>query len=174
MSASVLYIKRICKHPYPIKILVLISLSGTAAGLAGTSRLLAGAVATAIFSNVTNNKYAIALPQQVRSNLAPFNLPTETLTKLIAAARLGTAAAYKAIPGITPAIQAASVLANKQAYLTGAHLSYEVALAFGLCGVIAAFFIPSVDQRKYTRKTVAVQQADRRALEEKKMMQGGA
>ena len=146
---------------------------GTAAGLAGTSRLLAGAVATAIFSNVTNNKYAATLPARVQENLSSFNLDSATLAALTKAARLGTAAAYKAVPGITPAIQAASVLANKQAYLTGAHLSYQVALAFGLCGVIAAFFIPSVDSRKYTRKTVAVQQADRRALEEKKM-HGGA
>lgn len=142
---------------------------GTAAGLAGTSRLLAGAVATAIFSNVTNNKYAQALPAAVRANVETFNLPAATLAKLTAAAKAGTAAAYKAVPGITPAIQAAAALGNKQAYLTGAHLAYQVALAFGLCGVIAAFFIPSVDSRKYTKRTVAVQQQDRKALEEKKM-----
>ena len=142
---------------------------GTAAGLAGTSRLLAGAVATAIFSNITNNKYGESLPGQVRSSLSGFNLSAETVTKLITAAKLNTAAAYKAIPGITPAVQAAATLANKKAYLTGAHLSYQVALAFGLCGVIAAFFIPTVDNRKYTRKTVAVQQADRKALGEKQM-----
>lgn len=143
--------------------------SGTAAGLAGTSRLLAGAVATAIFSNVTNNKYATSIGSRVRSNVASFNLPSATLTKLITAAKVNTAAAYKAVPEITPAIQAAAALGNKQAYLDGARLSYRVALAFGLCGVIAAFFIPSVDKRKYTKRTVAIQQQDRKALEERKM-----
>ncbi|KAJ4303552.1 hypothetical protein N0V90_002450 [Kalmusia sp. IMI 367209] len=142
---------------------------GTAAGLAGTSRLLAGAVATAIFSNVTNNKYAQTLPATVRANVASFNLPSATLTKLITAAKANTAAAYKAVPGITPAMQAGAALGNKQAYLQGAHLSYQVALAFGLLGVITAFFIPSVDKRKYTDKTVAVQQQDRKVLEEKKI-----
>lgn len=127
-----------------------------------------------IFSNVTNNKYANSLGPAVRAAAAPFNLPATTLAKLTAAAKAGTAAAYKAVPGITPALQAAAVGANKQAYLTGAHLAYQVALAFGLCGVIAAFFIPSVDERKYTERTVAVQQRDRKALEEKKMMGGGA
>ncbi|KAF2703099.1 MFS general substrate transporter [Pleomassaria siparia CBS 279.74] len=141
---------------------------GTAAGLAGTSRLLAGAVATAIFGNVTNNKYAETLSEAVRANVAGFNLPTATLTKLIAAAKLNTAAAYKAVPGITPAIQAASKLGNKQAYLAGAHLSYQVALAFGLCGVILAFFLTSVDERKYSKRTVAVQEKDRKALQEKR------
>ena len=101
--------------------------------------------------------------------MASFNLPTATLTKLIAAAKANTAAAYKAVPGITPAIQAGAVLGNKQAYLQGAHLSYQVALAFGLLGVIIAFFIPSVDKRKYTDKTVAVQQQDRKVLEENKI-----
>jgi MFS family permease len=147
---------------------------GTAAGLAGTSRLLAGAIATAIFSNVTNNKYAATLSIAVRQNLAPFDLPAGTITRLIAAARANTAAAYAAVPGITPAIRTAASLGNKQAYLEGAHMSYLVALAFGLCGVVAAFFIPSVDKRKYTEKTVAVQKHDRKAMGEKKEMMGGA
>ncbi|EUC29242.1 hypothetical protein COCCADRAFT_8533 [Bipolaris zeicola 26-R-13] len=143
---------------------------GTAAGLAGTSRLLAGAVATAIFGNVTNNKYGDLLPERVRSNLAPFDLPPAIVTRLIAAARANNAATYAAIPGITPDVQAAASLGNKQAYLEGAHLSYLVALAFGLLGVIAAFFIPSVDRRKYTSKTIAVQKLDRKALQEKTLI----
>jgi hypothetical protein len=117
---------------------------------------------------VTNNKYANTLPNQIRSAVARYNLPAASLAKLIPAAKLGTAAAFKAVPGITPAIQAAASYANKEAYLAGAHLSYQVALAFGLLGVIAALFIPSVDTRKYTDKTVAVQHADRKLLEEKK------
>lgn len=175
MSASVSCTKKICEsHTIPLRVrFTNILVSGTAAGLAGTSRLLAGAVATAIFSNVTNNKYGTVLPNRVRESVASFNLPAATLTKLIAAAKLNTAAAYKAVPDITPAIQAAAKLANKESYLEGAHLSYQVALAFGLLGVIAAFFIPSVDERKYTERTVAVQQKDRKALEEKKMA-GGA
>ncbi|USP80017.1 hypothetical protein yc1106_07291 [Curvularia clavata] len=141
---------------------------GTAAGLAGTSRLLAGAIATAIFGNVTNNKYREILAERIRSNLAPFDLPSTTILQLISAARANSASAYAAIPNITPAIQAAASLGNKQAYLEGAHLSYLVALAFGLLGVVAAFFIPSVDRRKYTSKTVAVQKSDRRGLQDRK------
>ena len=142
---------------------------GTAAGLAGTSRLLAGAVATAIFSNVTNNKYTDTLPAAVLANVRSFSLPTEALTKLVTAAKANTAAAYAAVPGITPAIRAAASLGNKQAYLEGAHLSYQVALAFGLLGVICAFFIPTIDDRKYTNRTVAVQEKDRKGLEVKKI-----
>lgn len=91
------------------------------------------------------------------------------MTKLITAAGANTAAGYKAVPGITPQIQAAAVLANKNAYLSGAHLSYQVALAFGLCGCIAALFIESIDERKYTKNTVALQEHDRKALDVKKV-----
>ncbi|KAF7455462.1 AraJ Arabinose efflux permease [Pyrenophora tritici-repentis] len=146
---------------------------GTAAGLAGTSRLLAGAVATAIFVNVTNNKYGHVLPERVRTNLASFDLPSSTIARLVTAARANTAAGYAAIPGITPSVKAAAVLSNQEAYLEGAHLSYLVALAFGLLGVVAAFFIPSVDKRKYTSKTVAIQRRDRKELQERKGAEAG-
>jgi len=140
---------------------------GTAAGIAGTSRLIFGAVAIAIFGNITNNRYATVIGPQVASSVERLGFPSTNLARLTAAARLNTAAAYAAVPGITPAVQAAATLANKQAYLAGAHLSYQVALAFGICGCIAAFFIPSVDRRKYTKKTVALQESDRKAIETK-------
>jgi hypothetical protein len=145
---------------------------GTAAGLAGTARLLFGAAATAIFSNVTSNKYKQVLAGQVRSNVASLKVPSSSMAKLIAAAAANTAAAYAAVPGITPAIEAAAALANKEAYLTGAHLSYQVALAFGLCGCIAALFIESIDNRKYTKRTVALQEKDRQGLEMQKEVMG--
>jgi hypothetical protein len=71
---------------------------------------------------------------------------------------------------VTPEVRAAAVLANKEAYLEGAHLSYLVALAFGCIAVIAALFIPSIDDRKWTKRTVAVQETDRKHLEQKKVV----
>jgi hypothetical protein len=146
---------------------------GSAAGIAGTSRLMFGAVAIAIFSNVTNNKYGNSLAPAVVRNIEGLGFNTANLAKLVAAAKAGTATAYDAVPGLTPAIRAAAVLANKEAYLEGAHLSYQVALAFGLCGCIAALFIPSIDSRKYTKRTVALQEADRKAFEEEKKKKTG-
>jgi hypothetical protein len=130
---------------------------------------MAGAVATAIFSNVTNNKYASVLKSHVAANIVGLNFPVADLAKLSAAARLGTPAAYKAVPGITPQVMAAARLGNKQAYLEGAHLAFEVALAFGLVATIAALFIPDIDKRKYTSKTVAVQEEDLKIIQEKKL-----
>lgn len=140
---------------------------GTAAGLAGTSRLIFGGVAIAIFANVTNNKYAPTLPSQVATSVAAHNFPSASIPDLLEAVSIGTADAFEKVPGITTRVMNAAILANKEAYLTSAHLSYKVALAYGLCGCIAASFIPSIDRRKYTEKTVALQEADRKALEQR-------
>ena len=142
---------------------------GTAAGLAGTARLLFGAVATAIFSNVTNQRYASELAVRVRESVAGLGLPDGDVARLVGAARLNTAAAYGAISSVTPEIRALATRANQEAYLEGAHLSYLVALAFGCIAVVAALFIPSIDERKWTKKTVAVQETDRKHLQEKKL-----
>lgn len=148
--------------------------SGTAAGLAGTARLIAGAVAVAIFGNITNNKYADRLPKRVTQEIEGLGFSSENLTRLIGAARLNSKAAFAAVPGITPEIQAAAKRGNQLAYLDGAHLSYLIAMAFGIIGCIAAFWIPSIDKRKYTKKTVAVQESDRKRLQEKKLAGGEA
>jgi hypothetical protein len=143
--------------------------SGTAAGLAGTARLMCGAVAVAIFSNITNNKYGSQLLGTVTNRVQDLGFPAERLPQLAAAARLNTAAAYKAVQGATPEVIAAATYANKEAYLEGAKMAYQVALAFGLLGCIAAWFIPSIDQRKLNTRTVAVQQKDQQHLDEKVM-----
>ncbi|KAH7126113.1 fungal trichothecene efflux pump [Dactylonectria macrodidyma] len=142
---------------------------GTAAGLAGTARLIAGAIAVAIFGNVTNGRYATALPVRVPEEISGLGFDSENMAALIAAARLNTPAAYAAVPGITDEIQAAATRGNQLAYLDGAHLSYLIAMAFGIVGCIAAFWIPSIDRRKYTKKTVALQEQDRKILQEKKL-----
>lgn len=148
--------------------------SGTAAGLAGTARLIAGAIAVAIFGNVTNNRYTTALPNRVSDEVAGLGFNSTNLAGLIAAARLNTDAAYAAVPGITDEIRAAATRGNQLAYLDGAHLSYLIAMAFGIVGCVAAFWIPSIDRRKYTKKTVALQEQDRKMLQEKKLQSPSA
>jgi hypothetical protein len=124
-----------------------------------------------MFSNITNNKYTSVIARHVRDSVSDFNIPAANMAKLTSAARLNTAAAWATVPGLTPEIRAAASHANKEAYLEGAHLSYLVALAFGCVACIAAFFIRDIDERKWTKKTVAVQETDRKAMEEKKLRQ---
>ena len=144
---------------------------GTAAGLAGTSRLLFGAVGLAIFSNVSGNEDRSQLTPRVTEQIEGMGFPDENIPDLVAAASSGPATGYDSVPGLTPAIKQAAVLANQLAYLDGAHWAYYVALAFVILGCISALFMPSVDVRKYTKNTVALQEADREHLAEKKEVQ---
>jgi hypothetical protein len=57
-------------------------------------------------------------------------------------------------------IQAAAVRANRLAYLKGSQLVFFVALAFGAIASVAALFTVSIDRRKYTRNTMAVQETE--------------
>lgn len=128
-----------------------------------------GAVAVAIFSNVTNNRYASEIVGAVRRQVEGLDFPSDRLAELAAAAQVGTPEAYDMVDGATEAVRAAATIGNKQAYLTGARLAYQVALAFGLLGCIAALFIPSIDKRKLNNRTVALQEKDLQHLEGKKL-----
>lgn len=48
-------------------------------------------------------------------------------------------------------------------------MAFLVAMAFGGVAVIAAFFTVSIDERKYTRKTMAAVEQDHKRFEEKKL-----
>jgi hypothetical protein len=65
---------------------------------------------------------------------------------LLKAASLNTAAAYKAVPGITAEVMAAAGLAVKQAYVAAFRTTYLVAIAFGCAALVAAFFTLSIDR----------------------------
>jgi hypothetical protein len=147
---------------------------GTAAGLAGTARLLFGGIAIAIFSNVSGGRYRRNLAPYVTQAVAKMNVAPGSMKALIAAAGANTAAAYAKVPGITPQVKAAATLANKEAYMTGAHLAYQVALGFGLLGCCAAFCMQSIDERKYTDRTVALQESDRKMLKETRQAAAGS
>lgn len=129
--------------------------------------MIFGAMATAIFSNLLNNEYTKILPGRIAAVAAPLGFPAANMTKLISAAKVGSAAAYKAVPGLTPAIQTTVIRANKLAYLKASQLVFFVAVAFGIIATIAAFFTVSIDRRKYTKNTMAVQETERRRISEK-------
>lgn len=116
-----------------------------------------------------NNRYATVLPASVAKSVSGLNFPTANLSALVKAAKLNTAAAFKAVPGITPAVQTAAVHAKKLAYLKGSKLVFFIAVGFGCVACVAAAFTISIDKRKYTSHTVAVLENEHRANQDKKV-----
>jgi hypothetical protein len=114
--------------------------------LAGTFRLLGGSIATAIYTSIINNDFASELPGQVKAEISGLNFPSSNLPALIAAASKNTAAAYKAVPGISTSVTAAAGLAVKKAYVLAFRTTYLAAIGFGCAAIVAAFFTKDIDR----------------------------
>lgn len=78
--------------------------------------------------------------------ISGLNFPSSNLPKLIAAASKNTAAAYKAVPGISAAVTAAAGLAVKKSYVLAFRTTYLAAIGFGCAAIIAAFFTKDIDR----------------------------
>lgn len=120
---------------------------GIAVGLAGTFRLLGGAIATAIYSAILSAQFSSWLPGYVEKVVAKTGFPVAETKQLIAATTLDTAAAYQKVPGITQAVIVACEQAYKLAYVQAFKLVYLIAIAFGGAAIIAAALTKSTDMK---------------------------
>jgi len=141
--------------------------SGIAVGLASTSRLLGGAIATAIYTAILNNKYASTVGEKLSQQVSGF----AAMPALVAAAKLNTAAAYAKVPGITPAITASAGLAAKLAWVDSFKLVWYVALGFGALSIMAACCTKSInpDMMNNNRAVVLENEKKRETDLEKKV-----
>ena len=123
--------------------------SGVAVGLAGTFRLLGGAVATAIYTAILTGGFNSALPSEMTKAIDSAGVPysRELLAGLIKAAQTNTAAAYNAVTGITPALASSAAMATKLAYVNGFKIVYLVAIAFGALAILASLCTVSTDRK---------------------------
>lgn len=126
---------------------------------------MGGSIATAIYTAIINNTFGDHLPGEV-SRAAP-NFPNASA--LLRAARLNTAAAYKAVPGITAEVTAAAQLAVKLAYVQAYKTVYLSALGFGACAIIAALLTKSTDKNmKNNTRIVRLENEKNKSEEELK------
>ncbi|KAI4599583.1 hypothetical protein KJ359_002030 [Pestalotiopsis sp. 9143b] len=130
---------------------------GIAVGLAGTFRLLGGAIATAIYSAILSSKFSQVIPDKMVDAIAESGVQYSDvlLQALVKAGTTNTAAAYKAVQGATPALQAAAAMATKLAYVDAFSLVYLIAIAFGAVATAATFLTVNTDMKlKTMRKAV--------------------
>ncbi|OIW22859.1 MFS general substrate transporter [Coniochaeta ligniaria NRRL 30616] len=123
---------------------------GVAVGLAGTFRLLGGAVATAIYTAIYTTRFSEVLPGKLTEAIEASNVPysKSLLASLIKAAQTNTAAAYNAVVGTTPELAKLAAAAAKESYVQGFRLVYLVAIGFGVAATVAAAFTVSTDRSK--------------------------
>ncbi|CAI6084068.1 unnamed protein product [Clonostachys chloroleuca] len=120
---------------------------GIAVGLAGTFRLLGGAVATAIYSAILSTKLSQALPGQMTVAIedSDVSFSSSLLKGLVTAAATNTKAAFSAIEGATPRLVELALYHTKLANVEAFRLVYLVAIGFGGLATFCAFCTVSID-----------------------------
>ena len=125
-----------------------------AVGLISTFRLIGGAIATAIYTSIQSSRFAAVLPGKV-TQAAQTSGFSGSMSALLKAAGTNTAAAYKAVPGISNGTVAAVQLAVKQSNVEGYRVVYLVAIAFGACAIASALSTKGVDERSRSNELAA-------------------
>jgi hypothetical protein len=129
---------------------------GIAVGLAGTFRLLGGAIATAIYSAILTQTFNDSIVGEVRNAIAKTGFAQSNEAALLAATRLNTPASYARVPGMNTAVRAAAEMACKLAYVDAFKLVFLVAIGFGVAATVAAFFTVSTDVAMKNNKRAVV------------------
>ena len=121
-------------------------LIATATAVVTSSRAVAATVFTAIFAAALTTRLDIDIPNYTAKAALGAGLPASSLPAFIKALAGADTAALPKIPGVTPKIIAAGVIALKQAFADSIRVVYIIAAPFGVLACLACFFL--VDMRK--------------------------
>ena len=115
---------------------------GLATGVGGAYRAGAGAIATAIYVTILNNKLATNVPKYVVPVAVNAGLPRTSVSALVKGLAAGN---LTKVPGINNAIAAVARAAYKVAYSESFKLVYLVSIAFGVLSVGASLLTPNLE-----------------------------
>jgi MFS family permease len=116
------------------------SLIASATCLMLACRSAGGSVGLAIYNAVFNGALQDNIGSKIAHAALSHGLPGSSLASLIEAVTSRNQAALGQVPGITPEIISASILALKQAYTIGFRNVYITAAAFSFLGLCGRFF----------------------------------
>lgn len=109
-----------------------------------------------IFLAIFSSKLNTSLPQEITRAVEAAGLPGSSLPELFTAITNGTQAALEAVPEMDSTVLAAVDMGTKQAYTLAFRVVFLTTLAFTGIGIIASFFVKSVDTylTNYVNKTL--------------------
>ncbi|CZR68169.1 related to trichothecene efflux pump [Phialocephala subalpina] len=108
-------------------------------------RSISGATFTAVFVAILNSKIKSDIASHVPIAAITAGLPEASLPALFAAIAAESTAAFAAVPGFTPEIEAAVSSALVEVYSSAFKYVYYAALAIGGAAIIAAAFLKDYD-----------------------------
>lgn len=121
---------------------------GLALSLLGATRSTLATCAQAVFVAILTNKLVSNIPEYVVPAILDAGLPESSTSEFLKGLAMGD---FSDVDGVNPSVIAAGVDANKQAYSESFKMVYYAAIAFGVCGIIAALNTPNMEA-KFTNK----------------------
>ena len=116
-------------------------LIATATAVTTSSRAIAATVFTAIYAAALNDKIAANLPSGIAGAAAKAGLPAASIPAFVQALAGNQPDALAKIPGVTPAIIGAGVVALKQALADSIRIVYTIAAPFGALASVMCLFL---------------------------------
>jgi hypothetical protein len=119
---------------------------GIALALVGSSRAVFSAIGQANFSAILANKLTVNIPKYDMPAATGAGLPAADLPAVIAGLGTGN---FTGVPGVTSGFIAAARAAYVEAYSQSFKVVYLSTIAFSACALIAALFVPDLDEAFY-------------------------
>ena len=116
-------------------------LIATATAIMTSSRAVSTTLFTAIYAAALNMRLDMYVPDYVAPAALRAGLPKTSLAMFVKALAGDDAAALAKIPGVTPTVIQAGVVALKQALADGIRVIFIIAAPFGALACIACFFV---------------------------------
>lgn len=116
-------------------------LIATATAVTTSSRAIAATVFISIYAAALNKRIGTKLPAYVAKAAAMAGLPPSSIEAFVGALASNNPAALAKIPGVTPAIIGAGVVALKQAFADSVRVVFIIAAPFGALACLACFFM---------------------------------
>ena len=123
-----------------------------------------------VYTVILSNRLATTILSLVPPALLSSGLPATSVPSFLNALTLGTPAAWSAVNGLTPAIQAAGVRAYQEASASAYKTVFLSTIAFCGVGIVCSFWAPNVDG--FLNRDVVVQLRGRGLNGEERKEQG--
>ena len=137
-----------------------------AQGFIGTIRFLGGAIGSTALNIVINEKSAKKLPDYIAKAVLPLGLPQDRLKAFSAALAAGIPLS---VPGVTPAMAAAGLVASREAWSYAFRIAFLVPIPFGVIATVVAYLV--ADPSRYFTQHVAIHlRTDRKDHKPRKRM----
>lgn len=116
-------------------------LIATATAVTTSARAVSATVFTAIYAAALSTRLGEYIPSYIAEAALSAGLPKSSLGAFIEALAGDDTAALPNIPGVTPAIINAGIIALTQAFADGIRVVYIIAAPFGILACTACFFL---------------------------------